>query len=168
VTGVSRFCGSASDTGWRTACSSTSEVPTGTLTYPNPVPKFGDTGAGQSAMPASFCYSSKPSFLGSVPFPVAGPDVSNGDLGNCAGGSYAGMAAMSASQCGKDGTLVTAWAGHANANAAMDCFLNVMHGTPDGAGGVLPFNASTCYMKSVGKLNVNKPMIRNAKSLKRP
>ena len=44
----------------------------------NPVPTYGDTGAGQSAMPASFYYPLEPSFLGSAPWPVAGPDVTGG------------------------------------------------------------------------------------------
>jgi hypothetical protein len=149
VTRANRFCGNSSDTGWRTTCSSTSEIPTGTATYPNPVPTLGDTGAGQPVMPASFYYLSKPPFFESVPFPVAGPDVSNGNLGICSGGLYGGMAATSTSQCTGNGTLVSAWAGHANANAAMGCFLNVMHGPPDGTGSALSFNMSTCYGSTV-------------------
>jgi hypothetical protein len=144
ITGTNRFCGNSSDAGWSTTCSSTSEVPTAIASYSNPIPTLGDTVAGQSAMPASFYYSSKPAFLGSIPWPVAGPDVTGGNLGNCSGGTYAGMAAISSTQC-SGGTLVTAWSGHANANAAATCYLNTMAGPPDGTGSVLSFNAATCY-----------------------
>jgi hypothetical protein len=145
VTNAVRFCGKSSDTGWSSICSTTSEVPTGLASYANPVPSYGDAQAGQSAMPASFYYSSKPSFLGSTAWPVAGPDVTGGNLGTCSGGPYSGMAATSSSQCGKDGTLRMAWAGHANANAAMACYLNTMGGPADGTGNVLSFNAAACY-----------------------
>jgi hypothetical protein len=144
VTGAVRWCGNSSDTGWSTTCGSSSEIPTTISSYSNAVPSYGDTSAGQSAMPASFYYSSKPSFLSaSVPWPVAGPDVTGGNLGNCSGGSYAGMAATTATQCGA--SLVTAWAGHSNANQAMLCYLNTMGGPPDGTGSVLSFNAASCY-----------------------
>ena len=146
VTSAARFCGNSSDTGWSTTCSSTSEVPTSLASYSNAVPTYGDTGAGQSAMPASFYYPLEPSFLGSAPWPVAGPDVTGGNLGNCSGGPYSGMAALTTAQCGSGGTLVAAWAGHSNANVAMTCYLNTMGGPPDGTGSVLSFNASTCYV----------------------
>jgi len=144
VTAAVRFCGSSSDTGWSTTCSSTSEIPTTLPSYSNSLPTLGDTTAGQSAMPASFYYATKPAFLGSIPWPVAGPDVTSGNLGNCSGGTYYGMAATSSAQC-TGGTLATAWAGHANANAAMNCYLTTMGGVPDGTGSVLAFNASSCY-----------------------
>ena len=55
VSGTVRFCGSSSNTGWSTTCGSQSEIPTGlTDGLANTVPTVGDTGAGQSAMPASF------------------------------------------------------------------------------------------------------------------
>lgn len=145
ITGATRWCGNSSDTGWSGTCSSTSEIPTSLSIYSNAVPTYGDTSAGQSAMPASFYYASKPTFLGSAAWPVAGPEVTGGNLGNCSGGPYAGMAATSSSQCGSGGTLVAAWAGHSNANAAMTCYLNMMGGVPDGTGSVLAFNANTCY-----------------------
>jgi hypothetical protein len=150
VTAGVRFCGNSSDTGWSSTCSSTSEVPTGIGSYANPVPSYGDTGAGQPKMPPSFYYSSEPPFLSNsnVPWPVVGPDVTGGNLGNCensSGTTPSGMAVQSASQCGSGFTLVTAWAGHANANAAMACYLNSMNGPPDGTGGVLSFSAAACY-----------------------
>jgi len=144
VTAAVRWCGNSSDTGWSAICGSTSEIPTTISPYANAVPTLGDVGAGQSAMPASFYYSAKPSFLGSVSWPVTGPDVTSGNLGNCSGGTYSGMAATSSRQC-TGGSLITAWAGHSNANAAMNCYLNTMGGAPDGTGSVLTFNAATCY-----------------------
>ena len=155
ISGAVRFCGNSSDTGWSSTCGGTSEVPTSIASYSNPVPTKGDTGAGQSAMPASLYYASKPAFLGSSAWPVAGPDVTGGNLGTCSGGTYSGMAATSASQC-TGGTLVTAWAGHSNANAAMTCYLNAMGGRPDGTGNVLSFNGNTCYGSSVNS-NVPPP-----------
>jgi hypothetical protein len=147
VTGGVRFCGSSSDTGWSSTCASTSEIPTTISLYPNSVPTLGDTAAGQGVMPPSFYYSTKPSFFGSNSFPVAGPDVTGGNLGICSGGPYSGMAATSSSQCG-GGTLATAWAGHSNANPAMACYLNTMNGPAAGVGAVLSFNASACYSAS--------------------
>jgi hypothetical protein len=155
VTGAARFCGNSSDTGWSTICSGTSEIPTSLPLYANAVPSYGDTGAGQAAMPASFYYASKPAFLGSTPWPVAGPDVTGGNLGNCSGGPYSGMAATSSSQCGSGGTLGVAWAGHANANAAMACYLNSMVGPADGTGNVLSFNVAACYPS--GSIGSNPP-----------
>jgi hypothetical protein len=79
-----------------------------------------------------------------VPLPPTGPDVTNGNMGICSGGTYANSYATSSSQCG-GGTLVEAFGGHANANPAMTCYLSVMGGPPDGTGGVLPFNRASCY-----------------------
>lgn len=145
VTSAVRFCGNASDTGWSTICANSSEVPTELPSYATAVPSYGDIRAGQSAMPPSFYYSAKPGFLGSTPWPVAGPDVTDGNLGTCLSGPYSGMAATKSSQCGKGGMLGTAWAGHANANAAMTCYLNTMAGPTDGTGSVLSFNAAACF-----------------------
>jgi len=145
VTAAVRWCGSSSDTGWSKTCASTSEVPTGAPAYPNAVPTYGDTGAGQSAMPASFYYSSTPSWWPSgKPWPIIGPDVTGGNLGICSGGTYANSGATSSAQC-SGGTLAASGGGHANSNPAMDCYLNVMGGPPDGSGSVLTFNANTCY-----------------------
>lgn len=147
-TGGVRWCGNSSDTGWSSTCGSTSEVPTRLSTYANPVPTLGDTGAGQSAMPASFWSASKPSWWPSAkPWPVLGPDVSGGNMGLCSGGTYAGVAATSSGQC-TGGTLATAYAGHVNTIPAMDCFLTTMSGPPDGSGSALTFNASSCYTSS--------------------
>ena len=101
VTNATRWCGSSSDTGWSTTCGSASEVPAGYAYYPNPLPTKGDTGAGQSGLPASFYYASQPPWWPSgKAWPLIGPDVS--------GGNIAGTG------------------GRANTNPAEDCFLNVM------------------------------------------
>ena len=119
------------------------EVPSAIATFPNPVPA-------SHTLPASLYYSSKPSWFGaSAAWPSNGPDVTSGNLGMCSGGAYAGMAATSGSQC-TGGNLVSAWAGHANANPAMLCFLNTMGGPPDGTGSELTFNANSCYGSSSG------------------
>jgi len=149
ATGTVRFCGNSSDTGWSTTCASTSEVPTGAAGYPNSVPTKGDTGIGQGALPASFYLSSKPSWFGSLIWPPIGPDVSSGNVGQCSGtlntpGQQAGMPATASGQC--TGTsLATAYAGHVNANPAMNCYLNAMGGRPDGTGPGLVFNPASCY-----------------------
>ncbi|HTT18288.1 MAG TPA: hypothetical protein VMG82_05055 [Candidatus Sulfotelmatobacter sp.] len=148
VTGAVRWCGNSSDTGWATTCGSKSEVPTGISSYSNAVPSYGDTGAGQSAMSASFIYSSTPSWWPSgKPWPPIGPDVTNGNLGQCGGGSYASLFGTASGQC-TGGTLSAQTnGGHANSLPAMDCYFS-LGGPPDGSGNALSFNASQCYGNS--------------------
>lgn len=99
-------------------------------------------------LPSSLYYSSPPSWWpAGEPWPAIGPDVSGGNLGVCSGGTFAGAEATSATQC-TGGTLVSAWGGHANAIPAQSCYLNVMHGPPDGTGNVLSFDPSQCYPSS--------------------
>jgi Pectate lyase superfamily protein len=117
------------------------EVPTSAPMYPNSVPA-------SQTLPNSFYLSTKPSWFGSIPWPAIGPDVSNGNVGQCAGtfdvtGQFNGVAALSSSQC-TGSTLSAAWAGHVNANPAMACYFS-MGGLPDGTGGALTFNPSSCY-----------------------
>jgi hypothetical protein len=155
VTAATRFCGNSSDSVWSSVCGGTSEVPTGASVYPNTVPSAGDTAAGQSPMPASFYLASKPSWFGSVPFPAIGPDVSGGNIGQCSGtlntpGHYSGLPATSTGQCTGTALTTSAWGGHVNANPAMNCYLNVMGGVPDGTVGVLAFDAGVCYGGSTG------------------
>ena len=93
------------------------EVPSGLsgnqAPYANSVPA-------SQTLPASFFYSSKPSWWPSgKAWPPIGPDVT--------GGNVSGVA------------------GHVNTIPAQDCFLNVMGGPADGTGPVLTFNASTCF-----------------------
>ena len=71
VTNASRWCGNSSNTGWSTTCSSTSEVPTGLSLYANTVPAI-------ESLPSSFYLSSKPSWMGSRPWPAIGPDIAAG------------------------------------------------------------------------------------------
>jgi hypothetical protein len=150
ATNATRFCGNSSDTGWSSICANTSEVPTGATAYPNSVPTKGDTQAGQGAMPASFYLSSKPAWFGSLPWPPIGPDVTDGNVGQCAGtlntqGQFAGVPALSDAQCTETSLTKPAWDGHANANPAMNCALNVMGMPPDGTGDVLSFDPGACY-----------------------
>jgi hypothetical protein len=124
VTGANRFCGTSSDTGWSTTCAATSEVPTNLSgvqsLYSNPVPSYGDAGAGQLKMTASFYYSSTPPWWPpGKPWPPIGPDVT--------GGNVSGVG------------------GHVYTIPAEDCFLNVMGGNANGAGGPYSFNESACY-----------------------
>jgi hypothetical protein len=127
VTGAVRFCGNSSNTGWTTICGSTSEVPTGLTAYSNPVPTLGDTGIGQSPMPASFYLSAKPSWWASgKAWPPIGPDVTGGNIPNVAG--------------------------HAYTIPAQDCYLNVLGGVSNGTGSVLNFNANACYTSSSATL----------------
>lgn len=144
-----RWCGNSSDTGWSTTCSSTSEVPTGASTYPNATPTKGDTGAGMGALPASLYLSSQPSWWGSTPWPAIGPDVTTGNVGQCAGtlntsGHQSGMPATASGQCIGTSLTTPAYGGHVNANPAMACYFS-MGGLPDGTGSGLPFNSNTCY-----------------------
>jgi hypothetical protein len=144
VTGATRWCGDSSDPGWSTTCGSASEVPSGISVYPNSVPAT-------TTLPASFYLSGRPSWWpNAIPFPAIGPDVSGGNVGQCSGtlnvtNKYNGVPATNASQCAGSSLNASAWAGHVNAIPAMNCYLNVMNGPPDGSGGVLPFNANNCY-----------------------
>lgn len=153
VTATVRWCGNSSDTGWATTCSSTSEVPTTASVFPNPVPTIGDTGIGQSAMPASFYLKSKPTWFQSLTWPPIGPDVTSGNIGQCLGtlnvaAQFNGLPALTNAQCGNHGITASAWGGHLNANPAMNCALVIMGMPPDGTGSVLPFDAKVCYSAS--------------------
>lgn len=98
-------------------------------------------------LPASLYHASQPSWWPSgKAWPPIGPDISSGNLGICSG-TYSGAQGTAAGQC-TGGTLTAAWAGHANSIPAQDCYLNVMHGPPDGTGNVLNFDASVCYGSS--------------------
>jgi hypothetical protein len=82
VTNAVRWCGSSSNTGWSTTCSSTSEVPTGLPLYANAVP-------GTETLPASFYLSSKPSWWPAAKaWPPIGPDVTGGNIANVGGHAH--------------------------------------------------------------------------------
>jgi hypothetical protein len=81
--------------------------------YFNPCPS-------SHTLPASFYYSSKPSWWPSgKPWPIIGPDVTGGNV------------------VGVNGLVYT--------NPAEDCYLNVLGGNVDGTTAVLSFNETTCY-----------------------
>lgn len=107
--------------------------------------------------PASFLASSKPGWFGSIPWPSAGTDVTGGNLLQCTSGTYSGYLVINSSQC-SGGTSTSAYAGHANANPAMACALNVMGMPPDGSGGVLSFNP-TCYSPVTTAFNCSPPSL---------
>lgn len=138
VTAAVRWCGNSSDPGWSTTCSSTSEVPTGDPTFPNTVPA-------SLTLPASFYLSGKPSWWpNTIPYPPTGPDVTSGNLRICHGGTNQGAYVTASGQC-PSSTLDTL-GGFANANPAMNCFLNTMGGSPIGTdSSALAFNSSACY-----------------------
>jgi hypothetical protein len=101
-----------------------------------------------TTFPASFYFTSQPSWWPSaVPYPPIGPDVSGGNVGQCSGTidktAQAGLPATNKSQC-PAGSLNSAWAGHVNANPAMNCYLS-LGGLPDGTGNILAFNPIACY-----------------------
>lgn len=73
-----RWCGTAANTNW-SACSSTSEVPSGITNYANSVPSA-------ETLPNSFYLSAKPSWFGSVAWPPIGPDVTNSTVTSRTGG----------------------------------------------------------------------------------
>lgn len=150
VTDGVRWCGNSSDASWANMCGGASEVPTSFSLDPQPMPTKGDTATGMGALPASLYLSAKPAWWGSVPWPAIGPDVTGGSVGQCAGslnvsGQFNGVAATSSSQCKGSSLTTSAWGGHVNATPAMNCFLNVMGGVPDGTNGLLNFSASSCY-----------------------
>ena len=93
-------------------------------TYNNVSASITWTGSITHTLPCSFFLAScsTPSWWPSnVPFPAVGPDVT--------GGSGPGGHVYSTSA----------------ANAAQNCYLNVMGGVDGGAGSPLTFNANTCY-----------------------
>jgi hypothetical protein len=164
TTGNTFWCGNSSDTGWSSTCASTSQVPTGAPLYPNPIPTIGDTGAGMSSLSTvpSFYLSAKPSYWGALPWPGIGPDITDGNVGQCSGsqdaiGQFATVAALTNAQCTGTSLTTPAWGGHINANPAMNCALNVMGMPPDGSGGVLSFNSHACYGGSSSSQGPNPP-----------
>lgn len=141
ATNAVRWCGNSSNSNWSTACGSASEVPTADPNYPNPVPS-------STTLPTSFVYPSQPSWWPSgKAWPIIGPDVSGGNVGQCSGGNYASSEANSSGQC--TGGSFTANS-MVISNPAMDCYFNTMGGVANGTGGALTFNATSCYPNSFG------------------
>jgi hypothetical protein len=100
------------------------------------------------ALPNSFYLSSRPGFFttpqGVLPFPLIGPDVTNGKGGYFSGGTYArGICPVGLAAGGV--TCSTAVGGFANVNPAMNCYFNVMSGPADGSGPAIAFDSNSCY-----------------------
>jgi hypothetical protein len=141
VTNAARWCGNSTSAGWSSACGGASEVPSTLSAYANGVP-------GSTSLPASFYLTGKPSWwpIGKA-WPAIGPDVTGGNVGQCSGGTYDSSEATSSSQC-VGGSLTPVGGGKVVSIPAMDCYLNTMKGTVNGAGGALSFDPSTCYSSS--------------------
>jgi glucuronoarabinoxylan endo-1,4-beta-xylanase len=130
------------------------EVPTAAPSYPNTTPSV--CGSGQSC-PASFIYSSQPSFWpSSIPWPaIGGSDISGGNVQACGGTigttAMAGLptTSVNAAKC-TSGTTTNAWVGHVNANPAMACAIT-MGILPDGSNSsASTFNPGSCYGGGTG------------------
>jgi len=81
------------------------------------------------ALPASFFSSARPGWWPpGIAWPAIGPDVSGGEI--------------------------VGLSGHAHRIPACDCYSNVMKGPADGSGGVLSFNADSCY-KNLSAVSFN-------------
>jgi hypothetical protein len=118
-----------------------SEVPTGLSSYSNAVPS-------SQTLPASFYYSSKPSWWPSgKAWPPIGPDVRGGNVGQCSGGTYNSSEAFANSQC-TGGTLTAIAGGMVVSIPAMDCYFSVMGGVANGTGKPLAFDSNACYSYS--------------------
>jgi hypothetical protein len=96
-------------------------------------------------LPASFYYSSKPSWWpGGKPWPLNGPDITGGNLAVCSSGSQIRSVVSNVSQC-TGGAGAAAFGSLANSNPAMDCYLS-LGGLPNGTGPQLTnFNEAGCY-----------------------
>ncbi len=119
------------------------EVPSGLTgaqaAFANPVPA-------NNTLPPSFYLTSQPSWWPSgKAWPPIGPDVTGGDVKYCVGGTFTGTYVLSSAQC-PGGTATTLASGHIVSNPAMDCYLNIMAGSPIGTGGALSFSANACYV----------------------
>ncbi len=138
ATNAVRWCGGSSNSSWTTTCASTSEIPASLSSLANAIP-------GSTNLPASFIYSSQPSWWPSgKAWPPIGPDVTGGNVGQCSGGTYDSSEAISSSQC-TGGTFQPVANGMVTSIPAMDCYFNTMKGNANGTGAVLSFNPSACY-----------------------
>lgn len=95
-------------------------------------------------LPNSLYLTSKPSWF-VTPFPAIGPDITGGTTGICTSGTYNGSRVTASGQCAGGTFSASSWAGHANANPAMTCYLAVMSGPPDGSGSALAYDSAACY-----------------------
>ena len=124
---------------------SSTEASPSSVAYVNANFTSGYFGTLAHVLPPSLYYSAAPSWWPSgKAWPVAGPDVSTGNVGTCSG-TYNGAQATLSSQC-TGGTLSAAWGSHVNSLPAQDCYLSVMGGPPDGSGSARNFDARSCYI----------------------
>jgi len=124
------------------------------ITFSNSVPTLGDRGAAQGALPASFVYASKPSWWPSTkPWPSIGPDVTGGNVGQCSGGIYNSAEVISSSAC-IGGSMTPVAGGLVISNPAMDCYYNIMGGSPDGTESAYVFDVSACYGATQGSITL--------------
>jgi hypothetical protein len=99
-----------------------------------------------STLPPSLVYTSRPAWWPSgKTWPPIGPDITGGNIGSCSGGTYDKWPATAASQCTGGALASDGATALAVSVPAMDCYLNTMHGRPDGAGGPIAFDATACY-----------------------
>jgi hypothetical protein len=81
---------------------------------------FANSVPGGHTLPASFYYSSEPSWWpSSKPWPIIGPDVTGGNISGTGGLAYT--------------------------NPAEDCYNSLSGSTANGSGGPFPFDANACY-----------------------
>lgn len=130
---------------WNSAEVPSSGLPNGNL-YANAVPTSLCTAS--IPCPASFVHSSKPAWWPSgKAWPPIGPEVTGGNVGQCSGGTYRSSEATSLSQCsGSGGAFAVVAGGRVTSIPAMDCYLNVMNGSPNGdETTALAFDPTACY-----------------------
>lgn len=103
-----------------TSCQfNSSEVPT-TGTLATSQQPYAQTVPGSHTLPASFYYTSRPTWWpASKPWPAIGPDVTGGNISGVNGLAYT--------------------------NPAEDCYNSLSGSTSNGTGGPFPFDANTCY-----------------------
>lgn len=116
-----------------------SEIPTAPpapqVPFANFTPNLGNTGAGQIPFPASFVYSTTPSWWPSAKaWPPIGPDVTGGNIANVGG--------------------------HAFTIPAQDCATLIGINT-NGTNGAQSFNAAACFAASAGPALVISPSSNN-------
>jgi hypothetical protein len=123
-----------------------SEVPSAGLpnsnAYANAVPAT-------QTLPSSFYLSSKPLWVSaSKPWPLIGPEITSGNVGQCVAGTMQHSACTANSQCPGSSCSVIG-SGRVVSNPAMDCYLTTMGGAANGnTTNAYAFDASACYPSS--------------------
>lgn len=119
----------AGGTPFTTCRFSNSDVPvTGNLTTSQQ--PWAQTIPASHTLPASFYYSSKPSWWPSgKAWPIIGPDVTGGNISGVNGLAYT--------------------------NPAEDCYNSLTGSTSNGTGGPFPFDANTCYAAASGSVSLS-------------